>query len=58
MMRGTGARDCFTGSALLYLAVRGGDYRPWLAMRAVADAADGLAGRQLDIVVVNATGPA
>jgi hypothetical protein len=44
MMRGAGARDCFTGSALLYSAVRGGDYRPWLAMRAVADAADGLAG--------------
>jgi hypothetical protein len=45
MMRGAGARDCFTGSALLYSAVRGGDYRPWLAMRAAADAADGLAGR-------------
>jgi hypothetical protein len=44
MMRGAGARDCFTGSALLYSAVRGGDYRPWLAMRAAADAADGLAG--------------
>jgi hypothetical protein len=41
MMRGAGARDCVTGSALLYSAVRGGDYRPWLAMRA---AADGLAG--------------
>jgi hypothetical protein len=41
MMRGAGARDCFTGSALLYSAVRGGDYRPWLAVRAVAD---GLAG--------------
>jgi hypothetical protein len=44
MMRGTGARDCFTGSALLCSAIRDGDYRPWLAMRAVADAADGLAG--------------
>jgi hypothetical protein len=44
MMRGAGARDCLTGSALLYSAVRGGDYRPWLAMRAAADAADGLAG--------------
>jgi hypothetical protein len=44
MMRGAGARDCFTGLALLYSAVRGGDYRPWLAMRAAADAADGLAG--------------
>jgi hypothetical protein len=44
MMRGTGGRDCFTGLALLYSAVRGGDYRPWLAMRAAADAADGLAG--------------
>jgi hypothetical protein len=44
MMRGAGARGCFTGSALLYSAVRGGDYRPWLAIRAVADAADGLAG--------------
>ena len=44
MMRGAGARDCVTGSALLYSAVRGGDYRPWLAVRAVADAADGLAG--------------
>lgn len=44
MMRGTGARDCFTGLALLFSAVRGGDYRPWLAMRAAADAADGLAG--------------
>ena len=44
MMRGVGAGDCVTGSALLYSAVRGGDYRPWLAMRAAADAADGLAG--------------
>ena len=44
MMRGAGARDCFTGSALLYSAVRGGDYRPWLATRAAADAADGVAG--------------
>jgi acetyl esterase/lipase len=44
MMRGVGARDCLTGSALLYSAVRGRDYRPWLAMRAGADAADGIAG--------------
>jgi hypothetical protein len=44
MMRGAGARDCFLGSALLCAAARGGDYRPWLAMRAAADAADGLAG--------------
>jgi hypothetical protein len=43
MMRGAGARDCLTGSALLYSAVRGGNYRPWLAMRAAADAADGIA---------------
>jgi hypothetical protein len=44
MMRGAGARDCLAGSALLYSAVRGGDYRPWLLMRAAADAADGIAG--------------
>jgi hypothetical protein len=44
MVRGAGARDCFTGSALLATAVRGADYRPWLAMRAASDAADGLAG--------------
>lgn len=44
MMRGTGARDCFVGSALLCAAARGGDCRPWLAMRAAADAADGIAG--------------
>jgi hypothetical protein len=44
MMRGTGARDCFTGAALLCSAVRGANYRPWLAMRAAADGADGLAG--------------
>jgi hypothetical protein len=40
MMRGAGARDCVTGSALLYSAACGGNYRPWLAMRAAADAAD------------------
>jgi hypothetical protein len=44
MMRGAGARDCLTGIALLYSAAYGGDYRPWLAMRAAADAADGIAG--------------
>ena len=44
MMRGAGARDCLTGSALVYSAVRGGDYRPWLFMRAATDAADGIAG--------------
>jgi hypothetical protein len=44
MMRGAGARDCLTGIALLYSAAYGGDYRPWLAMRAAVDAADGIAG--------------
>jgi hypothetical protein len=44
MMRAAGARDCLTGSALLYSAVCGGDYRPWLFMRAATDAADGIAG--------------
>jgi hypothetical protein len=44
MMRGSGARDCLVGSALLCAAARGGDFRPWLAMRAAADAADGIAG--------------
>jgi hypothetical protein len=44
MVRAAGARDCLTGSTLVYLAARGGDYRPWLATRAVADAADGIAG--------------
>lgn len=44
MMRGAGARDCLTGSPLLYSAVCGGNYRPWLAVRAAADAADGIAG--------------
>jgi hypothetical protein len=44
MMRGTGARDCLVGSALLCAAARSGDFRPWLAMRAAADAADGIAG--------------
>jgi hypothetical protein len=44
MMRGAGARDCITGSALLYSASCDGDYRPWLAVRAAADAADGIAG--------------
>jgi hypothetical protein len=44
MVRAAGARDCLTGSALLYLAACGGDYRPWLVTRAAADAADGIAG--------------
>lgn len=44
MVRGAGARDCLTGSTLVYLAARGADYRPWLATRAIADAADGIAG--------------
>jgi uncharacterized membrane protein HdeD (DUF308 family) len=29
---------------LLYAASCGGDYRPWLAVRAASDAADGIAG--------------
>jgi hypothetical protein len=44
MVRAAGARDCLTGSTLLYSAARGGDYRPLLATRAAADAADGIAG--------------
>ena len=44
MMRGTGARDLVTGVALLYTAACDGNYRPWLAMRAAADAADAIAG--------------
>ena len=44
MMRGAGARDLITGFALLYTAACDGNYRPWLAMRAAADAADALAG--------------
>jgi hypothetical protein len=44
MVRGTGTRDVFIGSALFRSAICGGDYQPWLAMRAAADAADGLAG--------------
>ncbi len=44
MMRGAGARDLIAGLALLYTAASGGNYRPWLAMRAAADAADAVAG--------------
>ncbi len=44
MMRGTGARDLVTGLALPYTAACDGNYRPWLAMRAAADAADAIAG--------------
>ena len=44
MVRAAGARDCLMGAALLYSAVRGDDYRPWLAARAAADTADGVAG--------------
>jgi hypothetical protein len=44
MMRGAGARDLITGLALVYTAACDGNYRPWLAMRAAADAADALAG--------------
>ena len=44
MVRGTGTRDIFIGAALFRSAMCGGDYRPWLAMRAAADAADGLSG--------------
>jgi hypothetical protein len=44
MMRGAGARDLVTGLALLYTAACDGNYWPWLAMRAVADAADAIAG--------------
>ena len=44
MRRGAGARDLVTGSALLYAAARGGDFGPWIAIRAAADAADGVAG--------------
>ena len=43
MMRGAGARDVVTGLALLYTAACDGNYRPRLAMRAAADAADAIA---------------
>jgi len=42
MMRGAGARDLVTGLALLYTVACDGNYRPWLAMRAAADAADAM----------------
>jgi len=44
MIRGAGARDVVTGLALLYTAACDGNYRPRLAMRAAADAADAIAG--------------
>jgi hypothetical protein len=44
MVRGVGARDFFTGCALLYSALRRLDYRPWLGLRAASDVADGVGG--------------
>jgi hypothetical protein len=44
MVRGVGARDFFTGCALLYSALRRLDYRPWLGLRAASDIADGVGG--------------
>src|SRR5260370_29190191 len=44
MMRGAGSRDCVIGLALLYTSTCGRNYRPWLAARAAADAADGVGG--------------